>query len=95
MDRNLYHSITTPLIFGIWLYLAVSGARAYARVMKSKGISPFMTRKDLREIKDPEIIEALNKWKSKSRQLFLIWVITSFSFLILSMIIDKTIGFTE
>jgi hypothetical protein len=95
MDHKIYNWITTPLIFGVWFYIAISGIKAYLRLGKMKGISPFMFKRDLEAIKDPETIEALKKWKLKARKLFLLWLITVIFFFVLSMTIDRTIGFKD
>ncbi len=95
MDHKLFTWITTPMILGLWLYMAVSGIKAYLQLRKMKGISPLMFKRDLEEITDPETLEALKKWKYKRMKLSLLWFITCIVFLILSIIIDRTIGFRE
>jgi peptidoglycan/LPS O-acetylase OafA/YrhL len=59
------------------------------------GISRFMTSREFREIKDPETKDALMYWKRRFRRLFLLWVVTAVFFFILSILIDRTIGFRD
>jgi hypothetical protein len=60
--------------------------------MKINGLTLFMTRSELR---DPKRIEAVKEWKNSTRKLFLLWIITAITFFVLSMIIDRTIGFKD
>lgn len=93
MDHEVYSWITTPIIFGIWLYITISAIRAYSQLMKVKGLSIFMTKKEIKSISDPAVLEAIGKCKRKTRKLSLIWGVIVFIFFILSVIVNKTIGF--
>jgi hypothetical protein len=89
MDYNIYLWITTPIIFGVWLYMAFAAIRKYNSIRKMPGMSPFMTTRDIKGIADPKTVDAIKQWKKLTRRLFLTWVLTCFGFLILTMIISR------
>jgi len=92
MDKELYDWITGPLIFGIWLYLAISGIKVFLRGRKA-GLSPFMTKSEI--MQDPRLAEEAQKWQRTTRKLFLIWIATAIFFFLLSIVVRNTIGFKE
>jgi peptidoglycan/LPS O-acetylase OafA/YrhL len=95
MNHKIYNWITSLIIFGVWIYFAINVVKAFFQISKMNGISRFMTSREFREIKDPETKDALMYWKRRFRRLFLLWVVTAVFFFILSILIDRTIGFRD
>lgn len=95
MNHTLYKYISSAVVFAIWLWLAIRGIKEYIRLMKAQGIKPFMSRRELSDVPGTETAQSIQRWRQQARRLFLIWVITAISFIIISMLIDKTIGFKE
>ena len=95
MNHTIYNYVTSLIAFAIWLYMALRAIKEYVRVMKAQGIRSFMARRQLNEITNKQTLEAIQRWKTVSRNLFLIWVATAFLLVLISMIIDRTIGFKE
>lgn len=93
MDHKLYTSIGSIIIFSIWLFVAITAIKEYIRVIKTPGLSPFMTKKDITEIKDYALLEAIYRWKRVVRRLFALWIASVIVYMLVSIIIDRTIAF--
>jgi len=63
--------------------------------MKIPRISPFMSKRDIAEIKDPESLAAIERWKKVAVILFSVWVVSVILFMIITLTISNTIGFQE
>lgn len=95
MSYKLYTTILGVVVFFVWISIAFFAVREYLRVLKKPGMSLFMSRQDIAAIKNPQTREAIKKWKRLIRKLFLIWIITAILTITISIIISRTIGFTE
>jgi hypothetical protein len=95
MSHNLFTWIITPIVFGSWIYLGATTIKAYVRLMRTKGISLFMTKKEIKEIKDPAALNAIAAWKATAKRTFVIWVLICSLVMICAIVINATIGFKE
>ena len=73
--------------------MAIRAIREYVRLMKTPGLHPFMTKKEISEITDPVLLEAISKWKRIVKQLSVLWFTSVFVFILVAIIINRTIGF--
>ena len=93
MDQKLYTSIGSIIVFSIWLFIVFSGIKEYQQLRKTPGVRVFMTKKEIAQNKDPDFKTAIKRWKHKTRNLFILWLISGVMFILISIIIDRTIGF--
>lgn len=92
MNLNLFQTISSAIIFAIWLYIVITAIREYLRLMKVKGLSPFITKKEVAQITDIETLEAIKKWKKISIRLMLIWFASVALFMAIAITISRTKG---
>lgn len=63
--------------------------------MKTPGLSIGMSRKDMRNIKEPSALGAISRWKRIALTLFVCWIISVAIYMTVVIIIDNTIGFKD
>jgi|GEM_PF-3701154 len=95
MSHKLFTTIGSIVIFSIWIFIGFTAIRLYIRVMRIPGASPFMTKRDISQIKDPALVEAIFSWKRIMKKLFALWIVSGLIYILISIIIEQTIGFTQ
>lgn len=93
MDHKLFKYLGSIIIFTIWLFVAITAIKEYIRLIKTQGLRVFITKKEIDEIKDPNLTAAISTWRRIIKRLFLFWVTSGFIYILISIIIDHTIGF--
>ena len=105
MSHQLFNIISSVLVFGVWIYLGVTGFTKLFRLFKKLGFDLTLRKygfnpnelisyyRRIATTSDPYLRAELDNWKRTTRRLMLIWIITILFFALVYIIVDNTVGF--
>ena len=71
-----YKTISGPLIFLIWVILAIIGLREFLKAIRVIGFSSIFQITRMDQVRDPAHYKAIVRWKKVALRLFLAWVVS-------------------
>lgn len=95
MNHTYFTYVGSIVIVTVLIYIIFTAIKEFNHMRNTPGYNPYLTKKEIAEIRDPKLLFSISRWKRIKRNLFLLWLASIFAYMVISIIIDQTIGFTN